>query len=172
LIIFTRFADQESFEMSAWDDGQAMTRKSDETFRITLKASELENYNKYEFATLFYQIVATDTDNDTIDRTVVFKDASEICPHRIPLKTAFKNYSHDVTLFLRLVSAARMIFTITRCHPTTSGVCDPFRPVQHAFRRDFQAECGRHDEESDDNTHRITPNRKIFPITTPMIMLP
>ena len=75
LIIFTRFADQESFEMSGWDSGQAMTRKSDETFRITLKASELDNYNKYEFATLFYQIVATDADNDTIDRTVVFKDA-------------------------------------------------------------------------------------------------
>ena len=101
LIIFTRFADQESFEMSAWDDGQAMTRKADETFRITLKANELDNYNKYDFATLFYQIVATDAGNSTIDKTVVFKNAHlEICPQpNTPEDVRFKNYSHDVDTF-------------------------------------------------------------------------
>jgi len=116
LIIFTRFADQESFEMSGWDGGQAMTRKSDETFRITLKANELGNYSKYDFATLFYQIVATNSDNATIDRTVVFKDAQlEICPQsNTPENVRFKNYNHDVdTFYYGALSCGENDITIT-----------------------------------------------------------
>lgn len=101
LLLFTRFADQESFGTTGWDSGKPMTRKSDNTFKITLKANELDNYKKYEFATLFYQIIATDTGNRNIDRTVVFKDAHlEICPQaNTPAEVRFKNYSHDVDTF-------------------------------------------------------------------------
>jgi hypothetical protein len=116
LSIFTRFADQESFDMSAWDGGQAMTRKSDETFRITLKADELDNYNKYDFATLFYQIVATNADNTAIDRTVVFKDAQlEVCPqHNTPENVRFKNYTHDTdTFYYGATTCGENMITIT-----------------------------------------------------------
>ena len=178
LIIFTRFADQESFEMSAWDDGQAMTRKSDETFRITLKANELDNYNKYDFATLFYQIVATDAGNSTIDRTVVFKDAHlEICPQpSTPADVRFKNYSHDVdTFYYGTTSCGENDITIT----TDVTRIDKLEYVILFVRfKDKTSDAiskwnvGGTMKKVDDNTHRITLRSKIFPITAHMIMPP
>jgi|GEM_PF-969142 hypothetical protein len=162
LIIFTRFADQESFEMSSWDSGQAMTQKSDETFIITLKANELDNYNKYEFATLFYQIVATDTGNDEIDRTVVFKDAHlEICPQpNTPPDVRFKNYSHNVdTFFYGTESCGENEITIT----TDVTRIDKLEYVILFVRfKDKTSDAiskwnvGGTMKKVDDNTHRIT----------------
>lgn len=162
LTIFTRFADQESFEMSGWDSGQAMTRKADETFTITLKASELDNYNKYDFATLFYQIVSTDADNATIDRTVVFKDAHlEICPQpRTPADVRFKNYTHDVdTFYYGTTSCGENDITIT----TDVTRIDKLQYVILFVRfKDKTSDAiskwnvGGTMKKVDDNTHRIT----------------
>ena len=162
LTIFTRFADQESFEMSEWDSGQAMSRKSDETFRITLKASEQDNYSKYEFATLFYQIVATDEGNDTIDRTVVFKDAHlEICPQSsTPADVRFKNYTHDVdTFYYGTTSCGENVITVT----TDVTRIDKLEYVILFVRfKDKTSDAiskwnvGGTMKKVDDNTHRIT----------------
>ena len=162
LIIFTRFADQESFDMSAWDSGKAMSRKSDETFRITLKANELDNYNKYEFATLFYQIIATDSGNRNIDRTVVFKDAHlEICPQpSTPSEVRFKNYTHDVdTFYYGASSCGENDITIT----TDVTRIDKLEYVILFVRfKDKTSDAitkwnvGGTMKKVDDNTHRIT----------------
>ncbi len=101
LLLFTRFDDHESTQISEWDSGRTMQKFSDGSYKVTLKASELANYNKFEFATLFYQIVATDTNNNSISRTTVFKDAHlEICPQSgTPAEVRFKNYTHNVDTF-------------------------------------------------------------------------
>jgi hypothetical protein len=162
LILFTRFADQESFETTGWDSGQAMTRKSDDTFKITLKANELDNYNKYEFATLFYQIVATNAGNNNIDRTVVFKDAHlEICPQpSTPAEVRFKNYSHDVdTFYYDGTSCGENGITIT----TDVTRIDKLEYVVLFVRfKDKTSDAitkwdvGGTMKKIDDNTHRIT----------------
>jgi hypothetical protein len=101
LVLFTRFADQESFEMTNWDSGRTMSKFSDDTYRITLKAADLPNYNKYEFATMFYQIVATSVNGGELGRTTVFKNVHlEICPQpNTPADVRFKNYSYDTDIF-------------------------------------------------------------------------
>jgi hypothetical protein len=101
LVLFTRFADQESFEMTNWDSGRSMSKFSDDTYRITLKASDLPNYNKYEFATLFYQIVATRSGGGEAGRTTIFKNVHlEICPQpNTPADVRFKNYTYDTDIF-------------------------------------------------------------------------
>jgi hypothetical protein len=101
LVLFTRFADQESFETTNWDSGRSMSKFSDDTYRITLKASDLPNYNKYEFATLFYQIVATRSGGGEAGRTTIFKNVHlEICPQpNTPADVRFKNYTYDTDIF-------------------------------------------------------------------------
>ena len=101
LVLFTRFADQESFETTSWDSGRSMSKISDDTYRITLNAVDLPNYKKYEFATLFYQIVATSVNGGELGRTTVFKNAHlEICPQPdTPTDVRFKNYSYDTDIF-------------------------------------------------------------------------
>jgi len=101
LVLFTRFADQESFEMTNWDSGRSMSKFSDDTYRITLKASDLPNYNKYEFSTMFYQIVATRSGGGEAGRTTIFKNVHlEICPQpNTPLDVRFKNITIDTDLF-------------------------------------------------------------------------
>jgi hypothetical protein len=101
LVLFTRFADQESFETTSWDSGRSMSKISDDTYRITLKAEDIPNYNKYEFATLFYQIVATREGGGELGRTTAFKNAHlEICPQpNTPADVRFKNYSYDTDIF-------------------------------------------------------------------------
>lgn len=101
LVLFTRFADQESFEMTSWDSGRSMSKVSDDTYRITLKAEDIPNYKKYEFATLFYQIVATSVNGGELGRTTAFKNAHlEICPQpNTPADVRFKNYTYDTDIF-------------------------------------------------------------------------
>jgi hypothetical protein len=101
MVIFTRFADQNSNALTGWDSGAAMTRLADGTYRITLNATELDNYDTYEFSTLFYQIVATRENKSELGRTVVLKNAHlEICPQpNTPSNVRFKNYTHDVDTF-------------------------------------------------------------------------
>lgn len=101
LVLFTRFADQESFEMTNWDSGRSMSKFSDDTYRITLKASDLPNYNKYEFSTMFYQIVATRSGGGEAGRTTIFKNVHlEICPQpNTPPDVRFKNITIDTDLF-------------------------------------------------------------------------
>ena len=162
MVLFTRFADQESFLITDWDSGASMSRKSDDTFKITLKANELKNYSKYEFATLFYQIVATDEGNHNISRTVVFKDAQmEICPQpSTPDTVRFKNYSHNVDTFYNGVSS---------CGPNEITITtDITRPEKVAYVILFTRfkdqtsdkitnwDVGGTMKKIDDNTHRIT----------------
>ena len=101
LVLFTRFADQESFEMTNWDSGRSMSKFSDDTYRITLKASDLPNYKKYEFATMFYQIVATRSGGGEAGRTTIFKNVHlEICPQpNTPPEVRFKNITIDTDIF-------------------------------------------------------------------------
>ncbi len=162
LYIFTSFADQESFQTTGWDNGQAMARKSDNSFKITLKANELENFKKYEFATLFYQIVATDAGNNNISRTVVFKDAHlEICPQpSTPAEVRFKNYAHDVdTFYYDGASCGENEITIT----TDVTRIDQLEYVILFTRfkdktsdKVTKWDVGGTMKKVDDNTHRIT----------------
>ena len=101
MVIFTRFADHESFDTTNWDSGEAMDKISDDTWRITFDADELDNYNEYEFATMFYQIVATRENDTELGRTTVFKNVDlEICPQpSMPPQVRFKDITHDVDTF-------------------------------------------------------------------------
>lgn len=101
LVLFTRFADHESTAMTNWDSGRSMSKFSDDTYRITLKASDLPNYNKYEFATMFYQIVATRSGGGEVGRTTIFKNVHlEICPQpNTPPDVRFKNITIDTDIF-------------------------------------------------------------------------
>lgn len=55
-IIFFRFWDKEGAGLSSWSSGNAMVRKSDEHFSITLASDDIQNYGQFEFAVMYYQI--------------------------------------------------------------------------------------------------------------------
>lgn len=101
MVLFTRLADQESTQTTNWDSGRSMSKASDDTYRVTLDADEIPNYNKYEFATLFYQIVATGANGIELGRTTFFKNVHlEVCPQpNTPMDVRFKNYSYDTDIF-------------------------------------------------------------------------
>lgn len=101
MVLFTRLADQESTQTTKWDSGRAMTKISDDTYRLTLKAGDIANPDDYEFATLFYQIVATRENNSELDRTTIFKNVQfEICPQaNMPANVRFINYSRNTDTF-------------------------------------------------------------------------
>jgi len=82
-IIFFRFWDKEGEGLSAWDSGTAMSRESDEHFSITLESDQIANYNKFEFAVMYYQIkVQSKPPNpDILAGTEVVKEiVLEVCP--------------------------------------------------------------------------------------------
>ncbi len=101
VVLFTRLADQESTQTTNWDSGRSMSKASDDTYRVTLDADDIPNYNKYEFATLFYQIVATGANGVELGRTTFFKNVHlEVCPQpNTPVDVRFKNYSYDTDIF-------------------------------------------------------------------------
>lgn len=55
-VIFFRFWDKEGEGLSSWSSGNAMARKSDEHFSITLASNEIQNYGVFDFAVMYYQI--------------------------------------------------------------------------------------------------------------------
>jgi hypothetical protein len=101
VVLFTRLADQESTQTTNWDSGRSMSKASDDTYRVTLDADDIPNYNKYEFATLLYQIVATGANSVELGRTSFFKNVHlEVCPQpNTPEEVRFKNYSTDTDIF-------------------------------------------------------------------------
>ena len=82
-IIFFRFWDNEGQGLSSWSSGNAMSRKSDEHFSITLASDKIPNYNLYDDAVLYYQIkVQSEPPNPTIlAGTEVIKEVElQRCP--------------------------------------------------------------------------------------------
>ncbi len=55
-MIFFRFWDKEGAGLSSWSAAYPMARDSDEHFRITISSENIANYNKFEFAVMYYQI--------------------------------------------------------------------------------------------------------------------
>jgi hypothetical protein len=55
-MIFFRFWDKEGGGLSSWSSAYPMARDSDEHFRITISSENIANYNKFEFAVMYYQI--------------------------------------------------------------------------------------------------------------------
>lgn len=55
-MIFFRFWDKEGAGLSPWSAAYPMSRDSDEHFRITISSENIANYNKFEFAVMYYQI--------------------------------------------------------------------------------------------------------------------
>ncbi len=162
LVLFTRFADQESFEMTNWDSGRSMSKFSDDTYRITLKASDLPNYNKYEFATLFYQIVATRSGGGEAGRTTIFKNAHlEICPQpNTPPEVRFKNITIDTDIFYYGRSTCGDNQVVITTDVTRPGMAEyvilftRFKEVNSDKQTNWDK--GTTMQVVDDNTHRIT----------------
>jgi len=81
MVLFTRFFDDEGGGTTKWDGGKAMSKKSDDTYSVTMESKNIQNYNVYEFTVMNYQIVAQDKSGGTSVRTEVFKDIEmDICP--------------------------------------------------------------------------------------------
>jgi hypothetical protein len=162
LVLFTRFADQESFEMTNWDSGRSMSKFSEDTYRITLKASDLPNYNKYEFATLFYQIVATRSGGGEAGRTTIFKNAHlEICPQpNTPPEVRFKNITIDTDIFYYGRSTCGDNQVVITTDVTRPGKAEyvilftRFKEVNSDKQTNWDK--GTTMRVVDDNTHRIT----------------
>jgi hypothetical protein len=74
VVLFNRFFDNEGGGTSSWDAGHAMSKKSSDTYSITIASNKFANYNMYEFAVMNYQMVATNKNRENVARTVVFKD--------------------------------------------------------------------------------------------------
>ena len=72
-ILFIRFWDKEGEGLTNWDSGRAMVRKSDEHFSVTLSSESIPNYNAFEFAVMYYQIVVQDKAGNRLARTEVVK---------------------------------------------------------------------------------------------------
>jgi hypothetical protein len=80
VVIFTRFADLESSAYTKWDSGHAMSKKSKDTYSITMTSTKIKNYNAYEFAIMRYQIVVEDKDGNRDVRSDVLQDIRlEVC---------------------------------------------------------------------------------------------
>jgi len=80
-ILFIRFWDKEGGGLSNWDSGRAMGRKTDEHFSATLASNKIPNYNAFEFAVMYYQIVVQDKAGNRIARSEVIKELLlERCP--------------------------------------------------------------------------------------------
>lgn len=80
-ILFIRFWDNEGEGLTKWDTGRALVRKADEHFSITMFSEDIPNYNAYEFAVMYYQIVMQDKPGNHLARTEVFKKLLiERCP--------------------------------------------------------------------------------------------
>ena len=81
LVLFIRFADKESADVTKWDSGRAMSKKGEDTYSVTLQSDKITNYNAFEFAVMRYQMVAQDKQGNSIARTEVMDDLSiEVCP--------------------------------------------------------------------------------------------
>jgi len=72
-ILFIRFWDKEGEGLTPWDSGRAMARKSDEHFSVTLFSESIPNFNAYDFAVMYYQIVVQDKAGNRLARTEVVK---------------------------------------------------------------------------------------------------
>ncbi len=80
-ILFIRFWDNEGEGLTEWDSGRALVRKADEHFSITMFSEDIPNYNAYEFAVMYYQIVMQDKPGNHLARTEVIKKLLiERCP--------------------------------------------------------------------------------------------
>jgi len=80
VVLFVRFADRESSDISKWDGGRAMSKKDDDLYSVTLTSTKIPNYNVYEFAVMRYQIVVEDKNGDRSVRTEVMDDILlEVC---------------------------------------------------------------------------------------------
>jgi hypothetical protein len=80
-ILFIRFYDNEGGGLTKWDSGRAMGRKTDEHFSATLASDKIPNYNSFEFAVMYYQIVIQDKAGNRIARSEVIKKLLlERCP--------------------------------------------------------------------------------------------
>ncbi|HEY60059.1 MAG TPA: hypothetical protein G4N92_05175 [Anaerolineae bacterium] len=82
LYLFTRFEDKEGEGMTKWDLGHVISKKSEGKYSITLVAENILNYHTYEFALMHFQLVATDSNQNRIAATEVFKTrvTLEVCP--------------------------------------------------------------------------------------------
>lgn len=72
-ILFIRFYDKEGEGLTKWDSGRAMGRKSDEHFSATMFSEDIPNFNAYEFAVMYYQIVVQDKAGNSLARSEVIK---------------------------------------------------------------------------------------------------
>jgi hypothetical protein len=80
-ILFIRFYDNEGGGLTKWDSGRAMGRKTDDHFSATLASNKIPNYNAFEFAVMYYQIVIQDKAGNRIARSEVIKKLLlERCP--------------------------------------------------------------------------------------------
>lgn len=162
LVIFTRFADQESFDTTNWDSGRSMSKVSDDTYRITLDADDLPNYNEYEFATLFYQIVATSVSDGELGRTIIFENAHlEICPQpNTPPEVRFKNVTIDTDIFYYGGSSCGDDQVVITTDVTRTGMVEyvilftRFKDVNSDNMTNWDR--GTTLRVIDENTHRIT----------------
>ena len=73
-ILFIRFWDNEGEGLTSWDSGRAMVRKSDDHFSVTLFSEKIPNYNAYDFAVMYIQIVVQDKAGNRLAKTDVIKD--------------------------------------------------------------------------------------------------
>jgi hypothetical protein len=80
MILFIRFWDKEGAGLTKWDSGRAMSKKSSDTYSVTLFSEKIPNYNAYEFAVMYYQIKVQDKNGNILAGTDVFKEVTlQIC---------------------------------------------------------------------------------------------
>ena len=63
--LFTRFWDKEGGGLTKWDSGRHLSKKSDDTYSVTLFSEDIPNYNAFEFAVMYFQITVTDKNKNT-----------------------------------------------------------------------------------------------------------
>lgn len=79
-VLFIKFIDKEGEGATNWDSGRAMVKKSEGNYSVTLFSEDIPNWNRFEFAKMWYQIVLQDKAGDRIAASEVIKDLDyQIC---------------------------------------------------------------------------------------------
>lgn len=75
VVVFFKFEDLDSGQMTAWDAGTALNPSADRrTYSRSVAAASIAGYNTYNKARVWYQFVATDSSGQIIGRSASYTD--------------------------------------------------------------------------------------------------
>lgn len=75
VVVFFKFEDLESGQMTGWDAGTAMNPSADrQTYSRSVAAASIAGYNTYAKARVWYQFVATDSSGQIVGRSASYTD--------------------------------------------------------------------------------------------------